>query len=79
MSVGATKPIWPTRHPRHQAWRHRPPGHQHSVSAITTTLRIRRVGGLGDIRRLNPPSVCSSMAYRSRSLLGTGDLLDVKY
>jgi outer membrane receptor protein involved in Fe transport len=51
---------------------------QRSVSAVTTTLRIRRVGSLGNIPTFEPAvGLFVDGAYRSRSLLGTGDLLDV--
>ena len=53
---------------------------QRSVSAVTTTLRIRRVGNLGNIPTFEPAvGLFVDGAYRSRSLLGTGDLLDVDH
>jgi len=53
---------------------------QRSVSAVTTTLRIRRVGSLGNIPTFEPAvGLFIDGAYRSRSLLGTGDLLDVDH
>ena len=53
---------------------------QHSVSPLTTTLRIRRVGSLGNIPTFEPAvGLFVDGAYRSRSLLGTGDLLDVDH
>ncbi len=53
---------------------------QRSVSPVTTTLRIRRVGSLGNIPTFEPAvGLFVDGAYRSRSLLGTGDLLDVDH
>ena len=53
---------------------------QRSVSPLTTTLRIRRVGSLGNIPTFEPAvGLFVDGAYRSRSLLGTGDLLDVDH
>ncbi len=53
---------------------------QHSVSPLTTTMRIRRVGSLGNIPTFEPAvGLFVDGAYRSRSLLGTGDLLDVDH
>ena len=53
---------------------------QRSVSPVTTTLRIRRVGTLGNIPTFEPAvGLFVDGAYRSRSLLGTGDLLDVDH
>lgn len=52
---------------------------QHSVSATTTTLRIRRIGNLGNIPTFEPAvGLFVDGAFRSRSLLGTNDLLDVE-
>ena len=53
---------------------------QRSVSPLTTSFRIRRVGSLGNIPTLEPAvGLFIDGAYRSRSLLGTGDLLDVDH
>ena len=53
---------------------------QRSVSLLTTTLRIRRVGSLGNIPTFEPAvGLFVDGAYRSCSLLGTGDLLDVDH
>ncbi len=53
---------------------------QRSVSPLTTTLRIRRVGSLGNIPTFEPAvGLFVDGAYRSRSLLGTGELLDVDH
>ncbi len=53
---------------------------QRSVSSLTTTLRVRRVGSLGNIPTFEPAvGLFVDGAYRSRSLLGTGDLLDVDH
>lgn len=52
---------------------------QRSVSAVTTTLRIRRVGNLGNIPTFEPAvGLFVDGALRSRSLLGIADLLDVE-
>jgi hypothetical protein len=49
---------------------------QTSVSPITTTLRIRRVGSLGNIPTFEPDvGLFVDGAFRSRSLLSAGDLL----
>ena len=53
---------------------------QSSVSPVTTTLRIRRVGSLGNIPTFEPDvGLFVDGAFRSRSLLGTGELLDVEH
>jgi outer membrane receptor protein involved in Fe transport len=53
---------------------------QRSVSTLTTSLRIRRVGSLGNIPTFEPAvGLFIDGAYRSRSLLGNGDLLDVDH
>src|SRR5688572_17947003 len=53
---------------------------QRSVSPLTTTLRVRRIGSLGNIPTFEPAvGLFFDGAYRSRSLLGTGDLLDVDH
>ena len=52
---------------------------QRSASATTTSLRIRRVGNLGNIPTFEPAvALFVDGAFRSRSLLGTSDLLDVQ-
>lgn len=52
---------------------------QRSVGPVTTTLRIRRVGNLGNIPTFEPAvGVFVDGAFRSRSMLVTGDLLDVE-
>ncbi len=52
---------------------------QRSVGPVTTTLRIRRVGNLGNIPTFEPAvGLFVDGAFRSRSLLGTADLLDVE-
>lgn len=54
-------------------------GLQSSVSAVTTTLRIRRVGNLGNVPTFEPAvGLFVDGAYRSRSMLGVADLLDVE-
>ncbi len=51
----------------------------HSSSPTTTTLRIRRVGNLGNIPTFEPAvGLFVDGAFRSRSLLGTNELLDVE-
>lgn len=53
---------------------------QSSAGAVTTTLRIRRVGNLGNIPTFEPAvGLFVDGAFRSRSLLGTGDFLDVDH
>lgn len=53
---------------------------QSSVSPVTTTLRIRRVGSLGNIPTFEPDvGLFVDGAFRSRSLLGSGELLDVDH
>jgi iron complex outermembrane recepter protein len=52
---------------------------QHSVSAVTTTLRIRRIGNLGNIPTFEPAvGLFVDGAFRSRSMLGAADLPDVE-
>lgn len=52
---------------------------QRSVGPVTTTLRIRRVGNLGNIPTFEPAvGLFVDGAFRSRSLLSTADLLDVE-
>ncbi|HKE93325.1 MAG TPA: TonB-dependent receptor [Povalibacter sp.] len=52
---------------------------QTSVSPVTSTLRIRRVGSLGNIPTFEPAvGLFVDGAFRSRSLLATGELLDVE-
>jgi len=52
-------------------------GFQESVGAPTTTLRIRRVGNIGNIPTFEPAvGYFVDGAYRSRSLFATGPLLD---
>lgn len=54
-------------------------GMQSSVSAVTTTLRIRGIGNLGNIPTFEPAvALFVDGAYRSRSMLGTQDLLDLE-
>ena len=69
----------------------RGPGHRAQVAGdcrpwtfrqrdrTTTTLRIRRVGNLGNIPTFEPAvGLFVDGAFRSRSLLGASDLLDVE-
>lgn len=52
---------------------------QSTASLTTTSLRLRRVGNLGNIPTFEPAvGLFVDGAFRSRSLLGTGDLLDVE-
>lgn len=52
---------------------------QSTASLTTTSLRIRRVGNLGNIPTFEPAvGLFVDGAFRSRSLLGTSDLLDVE-
>ena len=52
---------------------------QRSSSPTTTTLRIRRIGNLGNIPTFEPAvGLFVDGAFRSRSLLGTNELLDVE-
>lgn len=52
---------------------------QRSSTLTTTTLRIRRVGNLGNIPTFEPAvGLFVDGAFRSRSLLGTNELLDVE-
>jgi iron complex outermembrane recepter protein len=52
---------------------------QSSVTAATTTLRIRRIGNLGNIPTFEPAvGLFVDGAFRSRSMLGSADLLDVE-
>jgi outer membrane receptor protein involved in Fe transport len=52
---------------------------QESVTAATTTLRIRRVGNLGNIPTFEPAvGLFVDGAFRSRSLFAGGALLDVE-
>jgi iron complex outermembrane recepter protein len=52
---------------------------QSSVTTVTTTLRIRRVGNLGNIPTFEPAvGLFVDGAFRSRSMLGTADLLDIE-
>jgi outer membrane receptor protein involved in Fe transport len=52
---------------------------QRSSSLTTTTLRIRRIGNLGSIPTFEPAvGLFVDGAFRSRSLLGTNELLDVE-
>jgi iron complex outermembrane recepter protein len=52
---------------------------QSSVSSVTTTLRVRRIGNLGNIPTFEPAvGLFVDGAFRSRSMLGTADLLDVE-
>ena len=52
---------------------------QSSVTAVTTTLRIRRIGNLGNIPTFEPAvGLFVDGAFRSRSMLGTSELLDVE-
>ncbi len=52
---------------------------QRSVDVATTTFRIRRVGSLGNIPTFEPAvGLFVDGAFRSRSLLGTNELLDVQ-
>ncbi|HEU4617712.1 MAG TPA: TonB-dependent receptor [Gammaproteobacteria bacterium] len=54
-------------------------GFQSTVSAATTTLRIRRVGNLGNIPTFEPAvGLFVDGAFRSRSMLGAADLLDIE-
>jgi len=53
--------------------------YQESVTAATATLRIRRVGNIGNIPIFEPAvGYFEDGAYRSRSLFATADLLDVE-
>ena len=50
---------------------------QRSVGAATTTLRIRRIGALGNVPTLEPAvGLFVDGAYRARSFLAS-DLLDI--
>jgi Outer membrane receptor proteins, mostly Fe transport len=52
---------------------------QSSVSATTTSLRIRRVGSLGNIPTFEPAvGLFVDGVFRSRSLLATGDFVDLE-
>lgn len=52
---------------------------QRSSTLTTTTFRIRRVGNLGNIPTFEPAvGLFVDGAFRSRSLLGTNELLDVE-
>jgi iron complex outermembrane receptor protein len=52
---------------------------QSSVSATTTSLRIRRVGNLGNIPTFEPAvGLFVDGVFRSRSLFGTNDMLHVE-
>lgn len=52
---------------------------QHAVTVTTTTFRIRRIGSLGNVHTFEPAvGLFVDGAYRSRSLLGTNELLDVE-
>lgn len=54
-------------------------GFQDSVGAPTATLRVRRVGNIGNIPTFEPAvGYFVDGAYRSRSLFATGPLLDVE-
>jgi iron complex outermembrane recepter protein len=53
--------------------------YQETTSAATVTLRIRRVGNLGNIPTFEPAvGLFVDGAYRSRSMLSSGELLDVE-
>lgn len=53
--------------------------YQASVTAATATLRIRRVGNIGNILTFEPAvGYFEDGAFRSRSLFATADLLDVE-
>jgi iron complex outermembrane recepter protein len=52
---------------------------QRTASATTTTFRIRRIGNLGNIPTFEPAvGLFVDGAFRSRSMLGTNELLDVE-
>jgi outer membrane receptor protein involved in Fe transport len=52
---------------------------QASVTAATTTLRVRRIGNLGNIPTFEPAvGLFVDGAFRSRSLFASGELLDVE-
>lgn len=52
---------------------------QQTASPTTTTLRIRRIGALGNIPTFEPAvGFFVDGAYRSRSVLATSDLVDVQ-
>jgi outer membrane receptor protein involved in Fe transport len=52
---------------------------QESVTAATTTLRVRRIGNLGNIPTFEPAvGLFVDGAFRSRSLFASGELLDVE-
>ncbi len=54
-------------------------GHQESAGAPTTTLRIRRVGNIGNIPTFEPAvGYFVDGAYRTRSFFAAGPLLDVE-
>ena len=53
--------------------------YQESVTAATATLRIRRVGNIGNIPTFEPAvGYFEDGAFRSRSLFVSADLLDVE-
>jgi outer membrane receptor protein involved in Fe transport len=52
---------------------------QQSVSATTTSLRIRRIGALGNITTFEPAvGLYVDGAFRTRSLLAAGDFIDIE-